>query len=214
MALSPRVARASRAATLSVAAIVALTALTACGASSGSTGTPTPGETASATPTASATETPAATAAPTSDAVISAPVGVTCDQLLSAQDIYSYNPNYVALPQAAPAVDSKAGQIAGMNGLTCQWKNGTSDYTIDLGLAKLTADQLTSLKNIAFAAGGSVPTYGDPTSVEGYFNVNGPKGQAQVFTGSYWLTLSSDEFLEPGDAQQLLVAAIPHLPAS
>ena len=212
MALSPRVARASRAATLSVAAIVALTALTACGASSGSTGSPTPVETASATPTA--TETPAATAAPTSDAVISAPVGVTCDQLLSAQDVYNYNPNYVALPKAAPAVDSRAGQIAGMNGLTCQWKNGTSDYTIDLGLAKLTADQLTSLKNIAFAAGGSVPTYGDPSQVEGYFTVEGAKGQAQVFTGSYWLTLSSDEFLEPGDAQQLLMAAIPHLPAS
>jgi hypothetical protein len=212
MALSPRVARASRAATLSVAAIVALTALTACGASSGSTGTPTPIETASATPTA--TETPAATAAPTSDAVISSPVGVTCDQLLTLQDVYDYNPNYTALPAAKPAVDSKAGQIAGMNGLTCQWKNNTSESTIDLGLAKLTDDQLTSLKNIAFQAGGSVPTYGDPASVEGYFNMVGAKGQAQVFTGSYWLTLSSDEFLEPGDAQQLLMAAIPHLPAS
>jgi hypothetical protein len=190
MALSPRVARASRAATLSVAAIVALTALTACGASSGSTDTP------------------------ASDAVISAPVGVTCDQLLGLQDVYDYNPNYTALPAAKPAVDSKAGQIAGMNGLTCQWKNNTSESTIDLGLAKLTADQLTSLKNIAFQAGGSVPTYGDPASVEGYFNMVGTKGQAQVFTGSYWLTLSSDEFLEPGDAQQLLMAAIPHLPAS
>ena len=55
-----------------------------------------------------------------------------------------------------------------------------------------------------------MPTYGAPP-VEGYFQVIEQEGEAQVFTGSYWITLRAISFFEPGDAEQLAEAAIERL---
>jgi hypothetical protein len=57
-----------------------------------------------------------------------------------------------------------------------------------------------------------VPTYGAPPAVTGVFRVVGGAGEVQVFTPTYWLTASSTMFFEPGDADQLVRAALSHLP--
>ena len=143
---------------------------------------------------------------------MSEPVDTTCEALLTPDDIYAFNPNFSLIADAQPKVDSKAGQIAGMNGLTCQWVNNSSNEPLDVAVAKLTDDQLTALKNLAVTESTQVPTYGAPP-VEGYFTVIGSEGEAQVFSGSYWVALRSVAFFEPGDAEQLAEAVIAHLPA-
>lgn len=165
-----------------------------------------PSASASATPEPSATP----SVEPSEAAVMSQPLDITCDELITLDDMYAFNPNVSAVADAAPKKDSKAGVIAGMNGLTCQWINNSSSETIDIAVAKLTDDQLTALKNLAVTESKQVPTYGTPP-VEGYFQVIGQEGEAQVFSGSYWVTLRAISFFEPGDAEQLAEAAIEHL---
>lgn len=172
-----------------------------------------PGASASPSPTPAASETPseAPTPQPTETPVVSEPVDATCDAVLTPDDVYAFNPNISFVEGGAPAAGSKAAEIAAMNGLTCQWVNNSSNATIDVAVAKLAEDALTDLKNLAVTESTQVPTYGAPP-VEGYFTVVQNQGEAQVFSGPYWVTLRSVDFFEPGDAEQLAEAAIAHLP--
>ena len=56
-----------------------------------------------------------------------------------------------------------------------------------------------------------MPTYSSTPEIEGFFTVEAGSGQVQVFTGTYWVTLSSPAFYEPGDAQTLVEAVLAHL---
>lgn len=141
---------------------------------------------------------------------MSEPVDIACDALITPDDMYAFNPNVSLLTEGTPTADSLAGEIAAMNGLTCQWVNNTSNEVLDIALAKLPEKELTDLKNRAVTESTQVPTYAAPP-VEGFFTVVGDEGEAQVFTGSYWLTLRGMSFFEPGDAEQLAEAAIEHL---
>jgi hypothetical protein len=147
---------------------------------------------------------------PSETAVKSEPVDITCDALITPDDAYAFNPNVSFAEESAPKEGSKGSEIAAMGGLTCQWVNNSSNSAIDVAVAKLSEDQLTELKNLALAESTMVPTYAEPP-VEGFFTVVENEGEAQVFTGSYWVTLRSVDFFEPGDAEQLAEAAIAHL---
>jgi hypothetical protein len=147
---------------------------------------------------------------PSASAIVSQPVDIGCDAVITPDDMYAFNPNVSIMPDGTPKAGSTASEIAAMNGLTCQWVNNTSNTTIDVAVAKLNDDELTDLKNRAVTESKQVPTYAAPP-VEGYFTVIEDEGEAQVFTGSYWVTLRAVDFVEPGDAEQLAEAAIAHL---
>ncbi|MET0715957.1 MAG: iron ABC transporter ATP-binding protein [Mycetocola sp.] len=185
-------------------AILGSVFLAGCTPAPASTATPAPSETGPALP--SATPEPAPSASP----VVSQPVDITCDELLTPNDMYEFNPNVSLMPDGTPKSGTAASEIAAMNGLTCQWVNNTSNTTIDVAVAKLSEDELTDLKNRAVTESQQVPTYAAPP-VEGYFTVVENEGEAQVFSGSYWVTLRAVDFVEPGDAEQLAEAAIAHL---
>lgn len=175
---------------------------------------PTEAPASSATPTPEPSESSPSgtpTTEPTEEVVLSEPVDLTCNELLTPDDVYAFNPNVTFAEDGLPKPDSKAGTIAGMNGLTCQWINNSSNETVDVAVAKLTDDQLTALKNLAVTESTQVPTYSAPP-VEGYFTVLSNEGEAQVFSDPYWVALRSTAFFEPGDAEQLAEAALANLP--
>ncbi|WP_162924907.1 iron ABC transporter ATP-binding protein [Mycetocola zhujimingii] len=212
MATSLQFPRSSRSLALIVAVSVGAVVLTGCtpGAESTSSATATPKPTSSETsePTSTPSETTPASDAP----VVSQPIDASCGDLVSADDIYNYNPNFTLVEDAAPNPDTKPGQIAGMNGLTCQWVHNTSKDTVDIAVAKLSDDELTALKNLAITESTPVPTYGAPP-IEGYFTVIDSQGEAQIFTGSYWIAARSTTFFEPGDVEELAEAVMQNLPA-
>ncbi|GAB3617814.1 hypothetical protein GCM10027416_23710 [Okibacterium endophyticum] len=207
--MSLLLSRTSRPIALVTVAAAGVLLLSGCG-SPDPQSDPTPS--ASSTQTAEPTTDPEATTEPTEDVVLSEPVGIDCDQLVTPEQMYDFNPNFSLLADPQPAADSKAGVIAGMEGLVCQWKNNTSGETIDVAVAKFGEDQLVGLKNLAVTESTPVPTYGTPPAVEGYFQVIGDQGEAQIFTGPYWLTLRSVAFFEPGDVLPLSEGAMANLP--
>lgn len=182
------------------AAALALVLLAGC--------TPAPQPTESGGPGPNPSGDPSGEPAPT---LTAQPVGetidVTCDELVSPDTIYDFNPNFVAV-DFEPADGSVAASALEYSGIACRWQNQTSGDSIDLSVASLDDDTITALKNAAFEDSEMVPTYGE----EAYFGVNGQVGSAQVFQGRYWIVAESPAFFEPGDATVIVESAIAALP--
>ncbi|WP_345761578.1 iron ABC transporter ATP-binding protein [Diaminobutyricibacter sp. McL0608] len=190
-----------------VVVVAGTIALSACAGA----GKPTPTATHASTtapstaPSAAPTPTPTPSDPPT-------PVTLTCDQIVTADQIYAYNPNFGADPGYAPASGSLEATIAGYKGVACGWLNQTSNDVIEIAVAKPPASELDGLKNTAVTNSQPVPTYGVPPQVEGYFAMRGAKGEVQIFTGTYWVVANSPAFQEPGDAAPLMQNVLDNLP--
>lgn len=171
--------------------------------------TPTPG--VSPGPTSDTSPSPEPSATKTADPKPSySPIDLDCTGLISLDAMYDFNPNFGTDPKYSPASGSLAAKIAGFDGLACGWINQSSGEIIEAAVAHPDAATLTQLKNQAITASNPVPLYGD----EGYFRTVNKVGEAQAFSGPYWLVLRSPSFLEPGEAQELVNAAIGSLPGS
>jgi hypothetical protein len=181
---------------LALAGLVTV-ATAACGTESEAapTGSPT------TSPTAGGTPEPTTSAAPPEE---STPVTIACDELITPQAMYDYNPNYSLNEGYTPAAGTEAADIVALDGVACAWVNQTSGALIEIAVAELSDDALTELENRLVTESNSVPTY----TVEGYFQMAGTSGQADAFPGSYWISAVSTDFYEPGDAAPVVAAAI------
>ena len=183
---------------LAVAGVLAL-AVSACASETDAT----PAESPSATPTPTASETPepTATQAPIS---VGNPISIDCNTLVDPDAIYDFNPNLALSASYTPAAGSEAATIVEAKGLACAWINQTSGEIVEVAVADLPSDKLTDLKNNFVMTSNPVPTY----KVEGYFTIDGSVGRAEAFNGPYWISATSDAFLEPGDAEPIIKAAL------
>ncbi len=173
-----------------------------------------PGATDPAAPPA-ASESPAADAsqpaAPPEEEPV--PFEVACDELLTADDIYAFNPNYGTDPGFEPSAEAIVG-IVDEAGTACGLLNQTNGAVVEFGVATPPARALEARMGDAALNSNVVPTYGTPPDVEGYFLQAGGTGEAQVFHGPYWIVVDSAAIFEPGDAQQLVTAVLGNLPAA
>jgi hypothetical protein len=151
---------------------------------------PTPSETPSSEPT---------------DQPIGTPVGKSCDQLVSPDTLYIYNPNFGPVDDFTPTAGTPAASALDYAGVACRWQNETNGQAIDVSVAQLDDDTLEALKNAAYTDSQMVPTYGE----EAYFSVGDDGiGVAQVFQGPYWIVAASPVFFEPGDATEIVQSVI------
>ncbi|GIT81955.1 hypothetical protein LLS1_36240 [Leifsonia sp. LS1] len=202
MPFSPRPAR-----SLLVAGVLAgALALAGCTPSASPSSSPT--ATAGGASTTKPTET-TPTSTPTEPPT---PVTLTCDQLVTPDQLYAYNPNFGANPGYSPKDGSLEKKIADWQGVACSWLNQTSGDVIQIAVAQPPASQLDALKNAAITDAQPVPTYGAPP-IEGYFKT-GDAGQVQIFRGTQWIVAESTAFFEPGDAAPLMENVLANLPAA
>lgn len=178
--------------------VCALVALTGCSSS----GHPTPQ--AASPSTAGSTVSPKASGGAT-------PFSMPCDAVVPQQALENFNPQYA--PQSAPAspTNNLEKLVVAWKGTLCVWKNTATEETLRIAIAKPPTAEVTSLKDAAITVARPVPTYGNPP-LEGYFTPGEP-GQAQIFTGPFWIVAQSTDFAEPGDAQTLLVSLVAQLNA-
>jgi hypothetical protein len=189
---------------LPVAAVALALALAGCTPSPSPSASRTASETSSPSSTA---QDPTTTALPSPTAsVTGSPVGKTCSQLISNDAMYAYNPNFVPLTSYTPAAGSSGAQATTYKGVACRWQNETSNGVIDLSVANLDPATIESLKNQAVAKSTLVPSY--QGADEGYFSEGNGAGTAIVFVKSYWIVITSQQFAEPGDAEQLVDGVI------
>lgn len=198
-------------------ATLALLALAGCAPESGTEPTASATSTAGATATATAPAEPTATATaePTETATaepVVPPEGTavdkTCDQLLTADDLYALNPNIGVDPGYAATSDA-AVTATTYSGISCGWLNQSSGEVIEVALAMPNETLANTLKDTALSGGEIVPTYGSAPAVEGYFNAG--TGTAEVFTNGYWVAVTSPTMTEPGDAERIMGTVLGNL---
>lgn len=189
------------------AALAAVLLLAGCGpegtASPEPTASGSPRPTASATPTAGPAPSAQPTAAPEAQPEVGEPVTVGCDQLVTAQEMYDYNPNFGLDATFTPDAGSVAGQALAAGGVVCRWTNQTSGETIDVSVAQPVARELASRKDELAAT--STPAAFGP---DGYFDASDITGVAQAFVGPFWVTATSTVFFQAEDAAPIMSAVI------
>lgn len=192
---------------------VALLALMGCSASAEPNASESPSASATTAATDAPTEsaTPSATPTPTATPAGTA-VALSCDEVLTAEDLYEYNPNVGTAPDYAPTAGSGSETAAEYDGVACGLMNQTSNTIIEIGIAAPNEVLRNSLYDAAVTQSTPVPTYGDAPDVVGFFAAIAGVGEAQIFTDSYWVTVSSVGFIEPGDVQDLAATVVSHLP--
>jgi hypothetical protein len=206
---SPAFVRARRLRVGSALATGALVLIVLAGCANGAepASTTSPTATPTTVPTASATPSPSPTPTPAEDADTAVTLG--CDQVLTPDDVYDFNPNFGAAPGYKPADGSAAAVAALHKGVACGWSNQTSGDLIEVSVAQPTAATLADLKSQAAKSSTSVTTYG--SAVKGYFATADGTGEAQIFSGPYWVAVTSVEFVEARDAETLVAAVVSHL---
>lgn len=182
-----------------VAAIgtLAVFALAGCVPTPDATKSPT--DAVAPTPTSSPSGSPSATSTPAAGT----PVTFDCNTLISRQTIYDFNPNFTLKTDYKAAAGSDASKAIGFKGLACGWINQTSSDVIAVSVAHPAAADLVTLKS---AAGTGTPVAGVGDSA--WFASKSGTGEIQVFSGPYWITLSSVAFAEPVDLQNLAASVI------
>lgn len=184
-----------------VAAVLGLTGClnqTSAPSSTSSAGAPSPSGAASSVPSSS----PSATTPP------GTPVTIACASVLTPQQVYNYNPNYVAMATYKPGPGSLGATAAAASGRVCGWVNETSGVKLEVTVAQPASSQLATLRTAA-TSGTEVKPGGSAT---GYFSVTGGTGILQIFTGAYWVVLSSADIASQTDVAGLATDVLANLP--
>jgi hypothetical protein len=194
---------------VAVALTAASTAILLAGCTlPGAAPAPSDGPAASGTESPGGSEAPVATPEPTEEPI---PFEIACDALLTADQVYAFNPNFGTAPGYEPEARGVE-QVVDAQGTACGWSNQTSGEVVEVGVATLPERAFELQVGQAAMSSNAVPTYGTPPDVEGFFLLSGGVGQAQVFTGDYWVVVESEALFEPGDAQQLVASILANLP--
>jgi hypothetical protein len=164
-----------------------------------------PTSTRSPKPTSSSTPTSPAKPAPTAPG--STPLKLGCDQVLSVDQVYAYNPNFVPDTKYSAAASPDAAKAVANRGVACGWVNETSGSELMVAMSEPSPATLAAAKRSA--ASGAPVSGGGAT---GYFSVRGGVGEAQLFTGSFWVVIASADFGVAGDVTPLIQPVIGNLP--
>lgn len=153
------------------------------------------------TPTESAPSTP--TPEPTNPATDpQGDLDIACADLVDRDAVYAFDPNFALVGPFEPGPDSAGERALDAGGVVCRWVRESGGITIDLAVASFGPQELTALKDEAFASSEMVPTYGE----EAYFDP--ATGTATVFQGSFWLVITSPAFAEPGEPSGIIDSAL------
>ncbi len=140
----------------------------------------------------SATPTPTETA-PEGDYF---PFDVECAVLMPEDIIFGFNPNYVLDNAGAMASANSSDLVKAMEGTTCNYVNQSSQASLTISVAHLTAISTQVLKEQAAAAFSAV----EVGSESGYFGMVAGSGVLQVYTKSgFWYTVAGPEVSSPDD---------------
>tara|TARA_B100000749_G_scaffold84787_2_gene64575 strand:+ start:401 stop:1006 length:606 start_codon:yes stop_codon:yes gene_type:complete len=163
---------------------------------------PLPGasESGAPTPTVSASASP--DASPTPEVEASIPLELGCADLISADTMFAFNPNFAALAEWTPEAGTPAAAALAADGVACRWVRESGGASVDLAASRLGDAALAAAID---AATGSPVDFGD----EAYFSSDAnERGTLVVFSGSARLVLSSVYFGEAGDATVLVESAL------
>ncbi|WBU38273.1 hypothetical protein [Homoserinibacter sp. YIM 151385] len=186
-----------------VAAPLLLLPLAACvpGAAPGPGGSGAPEPSASSEPGPGESAAPAPTERPAGPAALR----ISCEQLVPAELVYGFNPNFALLDDWTPETGSPGAAALAADGTACRWQHESSADTIDVAVAQPGPD--AGLLRGAIA-GTAVPGLGEEAS----FARVGRVALLDVVAGSARVSVASTYLESAADARPLAEAALDALP--
>lgn len=139
------------------------------------------------------TSEPSASAAPPAGGLESLPLGIPCDELVTPQALYDFNPNVGSDP--APQHGELVLTMAASGGVACGWLNQSSGARISAGVIRLTPDSLAAVRSTALDRA-------EPSAAitDGYFRVTSGVGHAEIIGDDYWIVIESTVLIDPIEA--------------
>jgi hypothetical protein len=131
-------------------------------------------------------------------------VGKTCEDAMSLQALYDFNPNFAYDASLSPSSSSQAEKIVSIEGITCTYLNLSSGSQIVLSLAKLDEAGIATLEKKLSAEGGEKATSVSSPIIASFFSVSDGVGTQDILTNEYWISVSSDSFIAPEDTAHFL----------
>ena len=178
-----------------VAAFTLLVVMTGC--------TPAPSPSPSQSPAPSASASAAPSASPSSPAEEPADLPVpSCEQLVTPDAMYDYNSNVAFTPGYAPPAGGVIARVAA-SGVACGWTNLSSGEVIAVAVGAPDAAARDAFTT-EFASWGATSWGG----TSGYFGVAGAEGRAAVVSDGYVVVSVSTTYVEAGDAEPIVDAAL------
>jgi hypothetical protein len=172
------------------------------------TPSPTSAPTGKAPTSAPTNTTPPSSPSPT-PTVPPTPVSIACAKVLTPQQVYDFNPNYVASATYAPGAGTPGAHVAADRGRVCGWVNETSGVKLEVAIARPAPNDLGALRS---EATGTTTQLGG--GAVGFFHVASGIGSIQIFSGTYWIVVSSADIAAEGDVDPIAKDVLGNLAAS
>ncbi|GAB2973540.1 hypothetical protein [Frigoribacterium salinisoli] len=151
-----------------------------------------------------------APSAPATPELASTPLDVPCATLVAADDVLPLWPGLEPAPDAGDGADARpdVALVGDLDGTVCRYvADGGVEITV--AVAELDGASLDRVANRLVTTSTAVPTYG----VEGYFDRAEGPGTAEAVAQPWWVVATSGSFVEPGDAEPVVAAALATLTA-
>lgn len=139
------------------------------------------------------------------------PVGKTCEDVMSLQALYDFNPNFTYDATLSTSSSTHAAKIVSIEGISCAYLNLSSGSKIFLSIAKLDATGLSILKEQLSTEGAKEDTSVSPPVDVSFFSVTDGVGTQDILTNEYWVSVSSASFISPEDTAHFLKSVLASL---
>lgn len=107
------------------------------------------------------------------------------------QGLYGMDANLALVPNRAITLGTVANQQASLCGKTCFVTNLSSDFEVQIEVAKLAASSASQLANQLTTPVAPAKAYQVATGVSGTYVQDSAYGTAQFVVGDYWVSLTS-----------------------
>jgi len=129
-----------------------------------------------------------------------ADVPSSCDELISNQNLYEYNPNLAANPAYEPS--PLAANIVAEGGISCGWLNASNGIELSMTMRQAGPDEWQEIRAAAADEAGSTPL----TKVDGVISYSEGLGVVQAYISGRWVVIESTGVSAEGDVLMLLRA--------
>lgn len=158
------------------------------------------------------TPTPVASGAPLveQDEIRGENLSLSCDDLLTVEELYTYNPNFALDRELAPIFSSTAKEFEGYKGITCSYLNLSSGNIIQISVAKLDPPSSLKVQDKLLSSNNSAEQ--DPANeTTTLFSMNGDTGNLTLLRNSYFISVHSNQFAQQEEAMKFVTPILAKL---
>ena len=150
------------------------------------------------------------TSVPSSEPLHGVTPGVKCQDLISRQALYEFNPNFSLVTGQSPVQPAVSSPYEKLGGITCNYMNQTSGEVIQISLAKIT-ESAVDIPSSSFAKGGSPVSSLSTGETKSFFSQSNGNYVFRVVRGSYILVTTSTLLSTPEDNYKFISPALTKL---